>query len=112
MSRYAQGALIALVSGATTACIEVARPPQSGVDQTELPKLTVTAVVPAEAFSLQPRVETEESFVPTDRGKPPRREAISVVVLPLPPGRENLRRVDVWLAVAGHDDGKLADRQH
>jgi hypothetical protein len=75
--------------------------------------IDVSVVVPADAISLRPRVEVSEErgFRPGNAPVADKGESY-VVVLPLPPQRTHLRRVDAWLSVTRREDGQVFHQQH
>lgn len=75
--------------------------------------IDVSVVVPADAISLRPRVEVsdEQGFRPGNAPVVDKGESF-VVVVPLPPQRAHLRRVDAWLSVTRREDGQIFHQQH
>jgi outer membrane protein OmpA-like peptidoglycan-associated protein len=76
-------------------------------------EIDVAVVVPADAISLRPRVESadERGFRPGNAPVADKGQSF-VVVLPLPPQRTHLRRVDTWLSVTRREDGQIFHQQH
>lgn len=74
----------------------------------------LTATADTQAITLLPHIEEERRFEPTRKAQRPSLGAAEprTVVLPLPPDRRALRRVDVWMTVTRHADGAIADQQH
>jgi outer membrane protein OmpA-like peptidoglycan-associated protein len=99
--------------------LRTAQPPEPPAPQPSTPKasapaaIDVSVVVPADAISLRPRVESAD-----ERGFRPGNAPVGdsgqsfVVILPLPPLREHLRRVDTWLSVTRKEDGRVFHQQH
>lgn len=101
-------AVATFVCAPAISCAPATPPLASPLPPLALPRaLEVQPSTRAEAITLVPRVETEESSASQAGVRRP-----TAVVLPLPSDKLRLRRVDVWLSVRRHDDGSTADKQH